>query len=119
MTIARGFPKYGDIYETQLDPVVGAETAKRRPALIVSNNENNEFAQTVTILPLTGRAAQRSYPFEVQVPRGTGGLRLTSRVKANQIRTVDKSRLIRHVGQLPAEYMTQVRDAIRVHLNLR
>ena len=114
-----GFPKCGDIYETELDPAIGAETAKRRPALIVSNNENNEFAQTVTILPLTGQAAPRSYPFEVQVPRGTAGLRLTSRVKANQIRTVDKSRLIRFVGRLPAPCMARVQDATRVHLNLR
>jgi mRNA interferase MazF len=45
------FPRYGDIYEVNLDPVIGAETGKRRPALVVSNDINNEFAQTVTILP--------------------------------------------------------------------
>ena len=113
------FPKYGDIYDADLDPAIGAETANRRPVLIVSNNENNEFAQTVTVLPLTGRAAPRPYPFEVLVPRGIAGMRLNSRVKANQIRTVDKARLIRYVGQLPAEYMARVHDAMRVHLNLR
>jgi mRNA interferase MazF len=46
------FPRYGDIYEVNLDPIVGAETGKRRPALVVSNDINNEFAQTVTVLPI-------------------------------------------------------------------
>lgn len=115
----RAFPRYGEIYETELDPVVGAEMAKRRPALIVSNDENNEFAQTVSIVPITSAAAARAYPFEVLLPRDAGGLRLDSRAKANQIRTVDKLRLRRFVGTLPPEYVTQVRQALRIHLNLR
>jgi mRNA interferase MazF len=115
----RGFPKYGEIYQTELDPVVGAEMAKRRPALIVSNDENNEFAALVTVIPPTSAPAARVYPFEVALPRGTGGLRDDSRVKANQIRTVDKSRLKRYIGTLPADYLEQVQNAIRVHLNLR
>jgi len=112
-------PKYGDIYQTELDPAVGAEIAKARPALIVSNDTNNEFARTVTVLPLTGREPSRAFPFEVLVPKGIAGLRLDSRVKANQIRTVNKSRLGRRVGSLPPQYMGRVQDAIRVHLNLR
>ena len=113
------FPRWGDIYEVDLDPVIGSETGKRRPALIVSNDSNNEFSRTVTVLPITSQLAKKSYPFEVLVPSGAGGLTLDSRVKANQIRTVDKARLTRHLGTLPSQYAPLVHRALKVHLNLQ
>lgn len=114
-----GFPQYGDIYEVSLDPVLGSETGKQRPALIVSNDINNEYSQTVTVLPLTGQPARKQYPFEVAIPKGVAGLTVDSRVKANQIRTVDKRRLLRLVGKLPSQYLPLVEKALKAHLNLR
>ncbi len=104
----RGFPRYGDIYEVNLGPVIGAETGKRRPALVVSNNINNEFSQTVTILPITSQPAGKQYPFEVLVPKGIAGLIADSRIKSNQVRTVDKHRLVRFKASLPSEYLPKV-----------
>jgi mRNA interferase MazF len=112
------FPQYGAIYDVDLDPVVGSETGKRRPALVVSNDVNNQYAATVTVLPITGQPAAKQYPFEVLVPAGVGGLTVDSRVKANQVRTVDKTRLVRLRGQLPAQYLPEVKKALRIHLNL-
>ena len=114
-----GFPRYGDIYEVNLDPVVGTETGKRRPALVVSNDINNEFSQTVTVLPITGQPARKHYPFEVLVPKGVAGLTTDSRVKANQVRTIDKRRLASFRGSLPSQYLPQVEKALKIHLNLR
>jgi len=113
------FPRYGDIYEVNLEPVVGAETGKRRPALVVSNDINNELSQTVIVLPLTGQPVKKLYPFEVLVARGVGGLTADSRIKANQIRTVDKRRLAGFRGSLPSQYLPQVEKALKVHLNFR
>jgi len=113
------FPRYGGIYEVNLDPVVGSETGKHRPALIVSNDINNEFSQTVTILPVTGQPARKQYPFEVLVPKGVAGLTADSRGKANQIRTVDKRRLVSFRGSLPSQYLPQVEEALKIHLNLK
>ena len=113
------FPRYGDIYEVNLDPVVGAETGKRRPALVVSNDINNEFSQTVTVLPITGQPAGKQYPFEVLVPKGVAGLIANSRIKANQVRTVDKRRLVSFRGTLPLQYLPQVEKALRIHLNMK
>jgi mRNA interferase MazF len=112
------FPRYGAIYDVDLDPVVGSETGKRRPALVISNDVSNEYSSTVTVLPITGQPAAKDYPFEVRVPAGVGGLTVNSRVKANQIRTVDKARLVRLRGQLPEQYLPQVKNALRIHLNL-
>jgi mRNA interferase MazF len=118
MTWVGGFPRYGDIYDVNLDPVVGSETGKRRPALVVSNDINNEFSQTVTVLPITGQAAEKEYPFEVLVPKGIAGLTLDSRIKANQIRTVDKHRLVSFRGSLTSQYLQEVEKTLKIHLNL-
>ena len=112
------FPRYGDIYDVNLDPVVGAETGRCRPALIVSNDVNNQYSETITVLPITGRPAKKQYPFEVLLPKGVGGLTVDSRVKANQIRTVDKRRLVGLRGSLLPQHLTQVEKAIKIHLNL-
>ena len=114
-----GFPRYGEVYEVDLDPVVGAETGKRRPALVVSNDISNEFSQTVTVLPITGQPARKEYPFEVLVPKGVAGLTADSRIKANQIRTVDKRRLVSLRGTLPSQYLPRVEKALKIHLNMK
>lgn len=113
------FPNYGSVYEVNLDPVTGSETGKRRPALVVSNNINNEFSGTVTVLPLTSRAGSKEYPFEVYLPAGVAGLTANSRIKANQIRTIDKSRLVALKGTLSEEYISRVNNALRIHLNIK
>lgn len=112
------FPRYGDIYDVNLDPVVGSETGKCRPALIVSNDVNNQYSETVTVLPITGQPAKKQYPFEVPLPKGVAGLTVDSRVKANQIRTVNKRRLVDFRGSVPSQYLTEVEKALKIHLNL-
>lgn len=111
-------PRCGDIYDVILDPVVGSEIGKRRPAVIVSNDVNNRYSRTVTVVPITSRPASRSYPFEAALPRGEAGLSRESRAKCNQIRTLDKGRLLAFRGRLSTQYMMQVQRAIKVHLNL-
>jgi mRNA interferase MazF len=115
----RNFPRYGDIYEVNLNPVIGAETGKSRPALIVSNDINNEFSLTVTVLPITSQPAQKQYPFEVLVLKNVAGLTADSRIKANQVRTVDKRRLVGFTGSLPSEYLPKVEKALKIHLNMK
>ena len=108
----------GEIFLAALDPVVGKEISKTRPVIVISNDKNNEFSATVTVLPLTSRNLQRIYPFEVLLAKEVGGLPKDSKVKADQIRTIDKSRLVVHIGRLEAEEMLQIEKAIRIHLEL-
>ena len=68
-----------------LDPVVGNEISKTRPVLVVSNNINNRYAGTVTVLPITSKKLNKMYPFELLLPKGTGNLPKDSKVKADQI----------------------------------
>ncbi|MDX2216531.1 MAG: type II toxin-antitoxin system PemK/MazF family toxin [Oculatellaceae cyanobacterium bins.114] len=110
--------KRGEIYYADLNPVVGSETAKRRPVLIVSNNANNRAATTVTVLPITSNVT-RVYPFEVLLSPEDSSLPKPSKAQAQQIRTISKHRIERGVVGLISEETMQVVDAaIKLHLNL-
>ena len=113
MTIRRG-----DVYLAGLDPVIGKEIAKTRPVVVVSNDLNNEFSGTVTVLPITSGSLEKIYPFEALLPRGTANLPKDSKVKANQIRTLDRSRLVKFIGELPKDIMAGIDKAMMLHLSL-
>ncbi|MBI4667875.1 MAG: type II toxin-antitoxin system PemK/MazF family toxin [Elusimicrobia bacterium] len=109
--------KRGEIYWVNLDPTIGAEIKKTRPALVVSNDQNNEAADTVTVLPITSKT-DRIYPFEAVLPKSSSGLKEDCKIKANQIRTVDKRRLGQLMGSISAETMAKVEQAILLHLGI-
>ena len=111
--------KRGEIYLAALDPVVGKEISKTRPVVIVSNDKNNEFSGTVSILPVTSKNLKRIYPFEVFLSRGSGNLPKDSKVKADQIRTLDKRRIIRVIGKLRKDEIDEIEKALKIHLALR
>ena len=83
------FPKRGEIWLVSLEPIVGSEIGKTRPAVVISNNKNNQFSDTITVIPLTSKTA-KVYPFEALLPKEDTGLIKDSKAKSNQIRTVDK-----------------------------
>ena len=113
MIIKRGF-----IYLAALDPVVGKEIAKTRPVVVISNDKNNEFSGTVTALPLTSKNVRKIYPFEVYLGKGTGNLPKNSKIKADQIRTLDKSGLVKLIGELGKAEIEAIEKALRIHLDL-
>jgi mRNA interferase MazF len=109
MVTKRDFPKRGDIYWVNLDPTVGSETKKTRPALVVSNDVGNEMAKIVMIAPITSKI-KTIYPFEVKVViDGKVG-----KIMLNQCRAVDKSRLIRRIDSVDQKIMKLVEDAIKI-----
>jgi mRNA interferase MazF len=113
MTIERG-----DIYLAALDPVIGREIAKTQPVVVVSNNLNNKYGGTITVLPLTSQNLKKVYPFEILLSKGNANLPKESKVKADRIRTLDKRRLIKRFGQLTEEQITLIDEAIKIHLAL-
>lgn len=110
--------KRGEIHLAALDPTIGREIAKTRPAVIVSNNINNQFAGTVTVLPITSKNLHKIYPFEAKLFKGAGNLPKNSKIKADQIRTLDKNRIIKRVGMLSDEDMILVDTALKIHLGI-
>jgi mRNA interferase MazF len=112
----------GDIYLINLDPVVGSEANKTRPAVIVSNDHANAVASrnghgVVTVVPLTSNTAH-VYSFQVLIDDRDTGLTMRSKAQAEQIRAVDVSRLVRRIGGVGADNMAALDRAIKLHLDL-
>ena len=108
----------GEVYIAALDPVVGREISKTRPVVVVSNDLNNQFAATVTVLPITSMNLDKIYPFEIFLPKGSGALPKDSKVKADQIRTLDKARMARLLGKVDQKQITAIDKAMKIHLGL-
>lgn len=113
----KDFPRRGEIWQVSLDPITGHEIGKTRPALVISNDKNNEYSDTVTVLPVTS-SAEKIYPFEVFIRKVVSGLKYDSKIKCNQIRTVDKIRLSKIIGEVPLKILKEVENAILIHLGI-
>jgi len=100
--------RYG-VYWVNLDPVVGEEIAKTRPAVVVSDDEMNEHLGLVVVCPLTSRIHPR-WPSRVQTTvRGK-----PAEIAVDQIRTVAKARLGQRIGRLTPSVAAGVRQVITV-----
>lgn len=108
----------GQIFLAGLDPVVGSEQGGVRPVLVVQNNVGNRHAGTVIVAALTSRS-KPGLPTHVALPAGAGAAGGGSTVMLEQIRTIDKSRLLRSLGSLDRALMRRVDAAIAVSLGLR
>ncbi len=111
--------KRGDLFLTNLEPAVGSEQGKARPCLVIQNNEGNKFSPTTIIAPTTTKVFEKEYPTNAEVFAEESGLDFDSTVLLNQIRAIDKSRIIKKVGQLSSADMARVDAAIKVSLGLR
>lgn len=100
--VARRF----DVFLVNLDPTVGSEIQKTRPCLIISPDEMNRHIRTVIVAPMTTKG--RAYPTRVECT--FGGKR--GQVVLDQLRTVDKSRLVKRLGRLPTAAQGQVLSAL-------
>lgn len=112
----------GEIYLIDLDPVVGSEANKRRPAVIVSNDGANLAGArlgrgVVTVVPVTSNLA-RVYPFQVALPASATGLDRDSKAQAEQVRSVSVDRVGPRLGVVPGPLMHELDDALRLHLAL-
>lgn len=111
------YPERGEICLVCLDPVIGSEINKTRPALIISNDINNQFAQTVTVIPITSSTV-KIYPFETHISSQESGLLKDSKVKCNQIRTIDKKRIIKSLGKISIDKLKEVENSLLIHLDM-
>jgi len=111
--IRRTAPRRGDIYCVALDPALGTEIRKTRPAVVISNDSCNRYGSRVVVLPITSNV-ESLYPGEARVEvRGSPG-----RVLGDQIRSIDKKRLRSRVGRLTKEELLKVENAIQITLDL-
>ena len=106
-------PRRGEVYWVILDPVVGTEIRKTRPAVIVSNNSCNRYGTRVVVLPITSNVDSH-YHGEARVEvNGKPG-----RALGDQIRSIDKRRLKGRAGVLSSQEMAKIDEALGITLDL-
>ena len=104
--------KKGDVCLVCLDPTMGVEIKKTRPVVIVSNNWINQHPQLVVIVPLTTNIDRLS-PSHVLIPQGCGDIDHDSKVVTEQIRAIDKKRIVRTLGTSDAKVFAEVCNALK------
>lgn len=111
-------PKRGDLWIVNFDPTIGSEIRKTRPALILQNDIGNSFSAVTIIAALSSHDGRVAYPTEVPIKPPEGGLQKRSVVLLNQIRTLDKRRLVARIGAIKADTMRAVERALLISLGL-
>ncbi len=111
-------PRRGEVYLVNFDPTIGREIKKTRPALILQNDIANRWSPITIVAAITSRFIVPLYPTEVLVKTPEGGLETDSVVLTNQIRSIDRARLMRKIGTLKPATTEAVNRALQISLGL-
>lgn len=110
--------KRGEIYFAQLNPVVGSEQGGIRPVVVVQNDIGNQYSPTTIILAITSQINKAKLPTHIELKASEYGLEKDSVILAEQIRTIDKTRLKQRIAALNEETMQKVDQALLISLSL-
>jgi mRNA interferase MazF len=110
--------KRGDIILCDFNPVIGTEQSGIRPAVIIQIDRANAASPHTIVAPLTSRIRKSLLPSHVFIPIGVANLTQDSVILCEQIRVIDKSRIIRVIGHLDREYIMQLNVALCTILGL-
>ncbi len=117
MPVSNPKPTRGEVWLVSLDPTVGHEVKKTRPAVVVTSNTYNEHNWVVVIVPLTSHHVAEYDQVLIEPPEG--GLTSTSVSLPDQIRAIDRSRLIKRLGKLGDDALVRLDRSLRIVLGLR
>jgi mRNA interferase MazF len=109
----------GEIFLCSFDPTQGHEIKKTRPALVIQNDVGNRYSPLTIVAAITSSVSAVPYPVEVLIDPTTGnGLDVRSSIRLDQIRTVDRQRLVRRLGVADTATMAKVDEALKISLGL-
>lgn len=112
------FVRRGEIFLANLEPIKGSEQGGVRPCLIIQNNPGNKYSPLTIIAPITSKIFEKEFPTNVFLSRKDSKLDKDSTALLNQIRTIDRLRLIKKISSLDEYLMKKVDLAIKVSLDL-
>ncbi len=110
--------KRGDVFFADLSPVVGSEQGGQRPVLVVQNDVGNKYSPTVIVSAITAKISKAKLPTHVEIHKEDVGLVKDSVVLLEQVRTIDKKRLIQKLGALSPDLMEKVDLALMISMGL-
>ena len=98
----------GEIWLANLDPTKGSEQAGTRPIIIFQENTISKFTSTIITIPLTTNLRRAALPSCLLISNGQGGLNQDSVALCHQLRVLDKTRLIKRLGQLDINAISEL-----------
>ena len=111
--------KRGDMFYADLSPVVGSEQGGIRPVLVIQNNTGNKYSPTIIVSAITSQMNKSKLPTHIELDSEEFGLKADSVVLAEQIRTIDKSRLKERIGHIDDDkIMNRINSAIGISFGL-
>ena len=111
--------KRGDIVYVNLEPKIGSESGKKRPCVIIQNDIGNKYSPVTIVAVITSqKEISKKYPVDVWIEKGEGGLKYPSIILCDQIRTIDKRRIINKVGHLSDSVLEDINLALKISLAL-
>jgi len=108
--------KRGEVWLANLNPTQGSEQAGIRPVILFQNDVVSQFSTTIITIPLTTNQRRTSLPVCLSIQQGDGGLTQNSVAPCYQMRVLDKTRLIRKLGQLQPETVARLENVILLTL---
>ena len=111
--------KRGDMFYADLSPVIGSEQGGVRPVLIIQNDTGNKYSPTVIAAAITSQTGKNKLPTHIEIGLENGGLKSDSVILAEQIRTIDKSRLKEKIGHIDdTQIISKLNNALGVSFGL-
>lgn len=110
--------KRGDIYFANLNPFRGSEQGGTRPVLVLQNNVGNLYCPTLIVAPLTTKVYKKQDLPTHYIIEKVDGLDTNSIVLLEQIKTIDKRRIISYIGRISSEEMKGVDNTIMISLGI-
>ena len=108
----------GDIYFADMEPHIGSEQGGTRPVLLLQNNTGNFYCPTLIVAPLTARRGKKPHQPTHYLLNSVKGMDGASVVLLEQIKTIDKRRVVRYIGRVSREQMDGVNEALQISLGL-
>ena|SRR3989338_5617317 len=110
--------KRGEVYLVSFDPTVGSEIKKTRPAVVIQNDIANRYSPVTIVAAITSGTERRPHPTDVLIQKNEAGLALDSLVLLNQIRTIDRQRLIKRLGAVSSATAKAIDTALKISVEL-
>lgn len=108
----------GNIFLVNLKPIIGSEQGGIRPAVIIQNNISNLHSPTTIIAPITSKIFSKEFPTNILLSKKDSKLNRDSTILLNQIRSIDKKRIIKKLSSLKEDILKKIDLAIKVSLSL-
>ena len=109
--------KKGEMYYADLSPVVGSEQVGIRPVIILQNDKGNRYSPTTIIASVTSRRKKKYLPTHIQI--NVPQMKRKSVVMLEQVRTIDKGRLLKYIGKVDDSTMQKIDKAVKISFEVK